>query len=204
MKECSCCHKPYDDLSFFELHPDRCNSCHKKLQNAKMKKEEEKMNRSVSPPVSESDGEILQSEIEDDDSSRKFNEKKQFNDEEESPEELPSRKKKKVVHVLDLSEEDEGSERGETAMKKKRTSKNRKKQQSPSQTLLKFLDVGEGKKQVTFDVEKKKKRKYSRKQVTTGDEFEDASAFEDLVRSLGKYKRLCPTRTSVQVFLMSK
>ena len=42
VRECSCCHKPYDDLVFFELHPDRCNSCQKKLEKAKMKKEAER------------------------------------------------------------------------------------------------------------------------------------------------------------------
>ena len=71
VKECTSCHKPYDDLSFFELHPDHCNSCCKKLHNAKMKREvekreEEQLKRSVSPPVSVSDGgENLQSEIDD-------------------------------------------------------------------------------------------------------------------------------------------
>ena len=42
VKECISCHKPYDDLSFFELHPDCCNSCCMKLHNAKMKREVEK------------------------------------------------------------------------------------------------------------------------------------------------------------------
>ena len=46
-----------------------------------------------------------------------------------------------------------------------------------------------------FDVDKKKKRKYNRKQVMM-DETEDGSAFEDLIRSLANYKRLCPTHTS--------
>ena len=71
VKECTSCHKPYDDLSFFELHLDCCNSCCKKLHNAKMKREaekqeEEQLKRSVSPPISVSDrGENLQSEIDD-------------------------------------------------------------------------------------------------------------------------------------------
>ena len=75
-----------------------------------MKREEEKMSRSVSPPVSESDGEMLQSEMEDDllqenTSSRKVSEKRPLNDGEESPEEVLSKKKKKVIRVLDSSEE---------------------------------------------------------------------------------------------------
>ena len=71
VKECTSCHKPYDDLSFFELHPDHCNSCCKKLHNAKMKREvekreEEQLKRSVLPPISVSDGgENLQSKIDD-------------------------------------------------------------------------------------------------------------------------------------------
>ena len=170
-----------------------------------MKRDEEKMSRLVLPPVSESDGEILQSEMEDDAlhdnaSSRKVSEKRQFNDEEGSLEEALPKKKKKVIRVLDSSEEDE-EEESDAFLKKKR-SKICKKQQSPSQTLLKFLDVG-GKKQVMFDVDKKKKRKYNRKQVTA-DETEEGLAFEDLIHSLANYKRLCPTRTTVQVFLMSK
>ena len=72
VKEYTSCHKPYDDLSFFELHPDQCNSCGKKLHNAKMKKEvekqeEEQLKRSVLPPISVLDWgvENLQSEIDD-------------------------------------------------------------------------------------------------------------------------------------------
>ena len=90
------------------------------------------------------------------------------------------------------------------ASRRKKSKKSRKNQQVATQTLLKFLDVGGGrKKQAMFDVEKKKKCKYQRKQVSA-DETEDSSAFEDLVRSSGNYKKVCPACTSVQVFLMSK
>ena len=114
-------------------------------------------------------------------------------------------KKKKTVRLVDSSEEDgEESDGNENvASRRRKSKKSRKNQQADMQTLLKFLDVGGRKKQVTFDVEKKKKHKYQRKQVLA-DETEDSSAFEDLVCSLGNYKKVCPARTSVQVFLMSK
>ena len=41
-RACLTCHKPYDDLIFFKLHPDRCNSCQKKLEKVKMKEESER------------------------------------------------------------------------------------------------------------------------------------------------------------------
>ena len=127
-------------------------------------------------------------------------------DESATVEVMPKKKKKKkTIRLVDSSEEDgEESDRNENiASRRKKSKKSRKNQQAAIQMLLKFLDVGGRKKQVTFDVEKKKKHKYQRKQVSA-DETEDSSAFEDLVCSLGNYKKVCPGRTSVQVFLMSK
>ena len=115
------------------------------------------------------------------------------------------KKKKKTIRLVDLSVEDREESDGNenVASRRKKSKKSRKNQQAATQMLLKFLDVGGRKKQVTFDVEKKKKCKYQRKQVSA-DETEDSSAFEDLIRSLGNYKKVCPTCASVQVFLMSK
>ena len=154
-------------------------------------------------------GENLQSEIDDEEPMYMDHSRRVQDDDEEDEsatvEVMPKKnKKKKTIRLVDSSKEDgEESDGNENvASRRKKSKKSRKNQQAATQTLLKFLDVGDRKKQVTFDVEKKK-CKYQRKQMSA-DETEDSSAFEDLVCSFGNYKKVCPTRTSVQVFLMSK
>ena len=213
VRECVCCHKPYNDLSFFDLHPDHCNSCQKKMEKVKMKKEverweEEQRKRSMSPLISVSDGENLQSEIDEEVSSLldapptpKAQDRKAEGG--ENSLESTSKKSKRTSRISDSSEDDGYDEDEEADLfLTKKGKKTKKKQKDATQTLLKLLDVG-GKKQVSFEVNRKKKRKYNRRQVTS-EEGDDSSAFEELIHSLGNYKRSCPSRTSVQVFLMSK
>ena len=187
------CHRPFDDLCYFELNPDRCNSCQKKLEKAKMKRtekrEEEKRKRSPSPPVSDSDGEFLHSEVE---------EEKVADDEEAQFLSSRSKKRRRIC-----SSDEDGCEDDDDLDSARKKNRKKKKKETPDETLLKYLDEGT-RKQVSFDANKKKKRKYNRKQNSV-DEGEDAgSAFEDLIRSLANYKRSCPSRTSIQIFLMSK
>ena len=85
------------------------------------------------------------------------------------------------MRILDSSDKDGYDEDEETDsyMRTKKSRKSKKKQQGPTQTLLKFLDGGGGKKQVSFEVNKKKKCKYSKRQQTAED-GDDSTAFEDL------------------------
>jgi len=160
------------------------------LEKARMKRmekrEEEKRKRSVSPPVSDSDGEFLHSEVE---------EEKVADDEE-----APSSRAKKRRRVY--SSDEDGYEDDDDPDSARKKNRKKKKKETPDETLLKHIDA-ETKKQVSFDAIKKKKHKYNRK-TSSADDGEDAAVFEDLIRSLVNYKRCCPSRTSIQVFLLSK
>ena len=163
----------------------------------------------MSPPISVSDAENLQSEIDEEvasllDGTHSGKVRDNHNTEGDGgPTE--SKKKKRSVRIPDSTDEDGYDEDEETDSyaRSKKSRRSKKKQQGPTQTLLKFLDGEGGKKQVSFELNKKKKRKNS-KRLQTGEDGDDGTAFEDLIRSLRNYKKSCPTCTSVQVFLMSK
>ena len=42
-KECIRCHLPYESEQYFSINEKRCNSCKKKIENEKSKREEKKL-----------------------------------------------------------------------------------------------------------------------------------------------------------------
>ena len=215
-KECSACHKPYPDLKYFKLSLHHCNSCQKKMDKSKIKKEMEKRGEEDLPRrkkgsqkrvVSYADVECGVAPSEDEEDTEYYEcglqsaptqqqQQQEYEDEDSAIDvSLPPKKRKSRNMITSSSSEDDVDEQAMKVIKKK------KKSGAPAETLLKYLNV-EGKKQLTeTEIQKKKKRKYNRKHAST-DDHRDIEAWEDLVRALGNYKKTNPTKTSIQLFLL--
>ena len=104
-KECIRCHLPYDSEQYFSLNEKRCNSCQKKYENEKSKKEEKKLNSA------KNFHNISDSEVEDNEEEKK-NISKKYKDTEEEKKAISKKyavieKNKVIVESNDSSEEEE-------------------------------------------------------------------------------------------------
>ena len=165
-KECSACHKPYPDLKYFALNLNRCNSCQKKMEKSKLKKEMEKRGEEDAPrrkkgnqkvvtydecgmpgpsEEEEEDGEYFDGAVQ----SEETQQQQQYEDEEDSGMDLgtPPTKKRKKRNAIVSSSSDEESD--VIVAKKKK---------SPPETLLNYM-TAEQKKHHSSHPENQKRRK---------------------------------------------
>ena len=215
-KECSACHKPYPDLKYFKLSLNHCNSCQRKMDKSKIKKDME--NRAEEDVVRRKKGGGQRTvsynpdvecgvpfNSEDDETeyydcapqSTQTQQQQEYEDEDSAVDvTLPCKKKRKARVVISSSSSEDEPDVHDAKSAKKRRRKGR-----PQETLLKYLEAAGKKQSEETEIQKKKKRKYRKRHAST-DDNRDTEAWEDLVRSLGNYKKTNPARTSIQVFLL--
>ena len=214
-KECSACHKPYPDLKYFKLSLNHCNSCQRKMDKSKIKKDME--NRAEEDVVRRKKGGGQRTvsyhpdvecgvpfNSEDDETeyydcapqSTQTQQQQEYEDEDSAVDvTLPCKKRKARAVISSSSSEDEPDVHDAKSTKKRR------RKGRPQETLLKYLEAAGKKQSEETEIQKKKKRKYTKRHAST-DDNRDTEAWEDLVRSLGNYKKTNPARTSIQVFLL--
>ena len=108
VKICSWCSRPFDDSKYFALHPDHCNSCHKKYQKQKIKRNMDKYDEN-------------QQDTDDSSSTAEYKEEKNNNKKRKSPDKPYSNKKNKKSVMTTYMSSDEEMDKPIILQKKKKT-----------------------------------------------------------------------------------
>ena len=217
LRECKHCHKPYDNLKFFEGDSTSCRSCLKKIATRKMKREAEKK-KPIQEVSSDESAEVLSDgDSEPDDEGFTTDDRAQavdFDDDDDDDTDSSAssdskrvkkvkRKKIKKKEKRGKSEEDGDDSDGGVARKKKKKKHHQEHAvtgggKTQKQALITEL-LGDKKSAAAAAESGPKRRVYNKKRVPTEMELELAE--NELLSKLFQYKRSFPHKQQVSVYI---